>query len=389
MKAIRNICLGAAGLFLLSCSTSDFFLGRDNRPEAKPLPVVAGDVRTTVLWRHHLGDSGTEQGLTLQPAYQNGKIYAVSADGRLSVIDADNGKILSENDLGNRISAGVGIGAGQLFIGTAGGSLLALNAQTGQPLWREQLPAMILAAPVFADGLVFARTTDGTITAFDAGSGAVLWRYHTAEPLLSVRGNARPVIGGGVVILTTDSGEFVVLDERSGLPVIEQHIAVGRGSDPVARLVDMDTTAQIRHDILYAAAYQSMIFAIDLQAGMPLWEQNKVSTPKDIALNRDGIFLVSDIDHVIALNQRDGSIRWQNDALEGRYLSAPFALGNLIGVLDGQGYLHWLDARNGTLLGQKKIADSSAGVAAQILNDRVIWQLNDGSLIAFRPESPL
>lgn len=389
MKAIRYILLGAFSLFLLSCSTSDFFLGKDNRPEAKPLPAVAGDVQTSVLWQRYIGKSGTEQGLALQPAYQNAKVYAVSADGKLSVISADTGNIVLQVDLGNQISAGIGIGDGNLFVGTANGSLLALNSETGKPLWREELPAMILAAPVFADGLVFARTTDGTLTAFNANSGAVRWRYHTVEPLLSVRGNARAVVGGGVVILTTDNGYFVVLDEQSGLPLIEQRIAIGRGSDPVSRLVDMDTTAQISHDILYAAAYQSMIFAVDLQAGQPLWQQDSVSTAKEIALNQDSVILVNDIDHVIALDRRNGKIRWQNDALEGRYLSAPFALGNFIGVLDGEGYLHWLNAQTGMLIGQKKIASGSADVAAQILNNRIIWQLNDGNLISFRPESSL
>ena len=130
-----------------------------------------------------------------------------------------------------------------------------------------------------------------------------------------------------------------------------------------------------------------MLFAVDLQKGQPLWQQEQASTQKDIALNRDGIYLVSDTDHLIALNPQDGRVRWQNDRLEGRRLSPPFALSDgRVGVLDYEGWLHWIDGASGELIGQQKIAAGSADTPAVVLRDSILWQLDDGTLLKFRPQ---
>mgnify|MGYP000179999830 FL=1 len=388
MQRRRLIQLGSAALLLSSCSsTSDFFLGKDNRPAPKPLPASSGRVATTVLWKHKLGDGGEERGLRLKPAYDGGRIYAISANGRLYAFEGESGAQLWQEKLGNDISGGVAVDRNNVYLGTNNGDLLAIASDDGETSWRAPLSGLMLAAPVAADGMVYARSIDGTLTAFDADNGSELWRYHSNEPVLSVRGNAEPVVGGGVVIITTDNGYFIALDQRNGLPVIEQRVASSSGSNPVSRLVDMDSTPLVANGILFGAAYQSMIFAVDLQQGQPLWQQEKVSTQKDIAINHDGLYLVSDIDHLAALNPRDGSLRWQNDRLEGRRLSPPFALSDgRVGVLDYEGWLHWIDGASGELIGQQKIAATSSDTPAVVLRDSILWQLKDGTLIKFRPQ---
>ena len=388
MQRRRLIQLGAVALLLASCSaTSDFFLGKDNRPAPKPLPASSGQVATNILWKHNLGDGGADKGLALKPAYDGGRVYAVSADGRLYAFEGESGAQLWREKLGNDISGGVAVNRNNVYLGTYNGDLLALSSEDGETRWRAPLSGLMLAAPVTADDRVYARSTDGTLTAFDADNGSELWRYHINEPVLSVRGNAEPVVGGGVVIITTDNGYFVVLDQKNGLPVIEQRVANSSGSNPVARLVDMDSTPIVANGILYGAAYQSMIFAVDLQQGQPLWQQEQTSTQKDIAINRAGLYLVTDTDHLVALNPQDGKIRWQNDRLEGRRLSPPFALADgRLGVLDYEGWLHWLDGTSGELIGQQKIASTSADTPAVVLRDSILWQLSDGTLIKFRPQ---
>ena len=92
MQRRRLIQLGAVALLPASCSsTSDFFLGKDNRPAPKPLPPSSGRVATVVQWKHNLGDGGADKGLALKPAYDGGRVYAVSADGRLYAFEGESG----------------------------------------------------------------------------------------------------------------------------------------------------------------------------------------------------------------------------------------------------------------------------------------------------------
>ncbi|MDO5089986.1 MAG: outer membrane protein assembly factor BamB [Cardiobacteriaceae bacterium] len=383
---LRHILLGSALLALTACSTTDFFLGEDNRPAAKALPATANSVQTSVLWTQRLGKENSAGGLALQPDSDGERIFAVSADGRLSAFDADSGATLYQVRLGNRISAGVAAAPGYLYVGTHNGDLLALNAEDGTPAWRQALGGQMISRPASDGQIVVARTQDGRISAFRADSGQLLWRYHINEPAFTMRGNASPVIGGGVVIVTSDSGYFVVLQQENGLPVVEQRLAIGRGSGRVSRMVDMDATPMVNRGLLFGAAYQSMMFAVDLERGAPAWQQEAVSTPRDFALSQDGLFLSTDIDHIAALNQQDGSIRWQSAALEGRGLSPVFAIPGRIGVLDREGYLHWLDDQRGTLLGQTRIGRAAASAPPLVLRDKIVWQLDDGRLVAFRPQ---
>lgn len=370
--------------FLTGCSTSDFFLGKDNRPPPKDLPQISQQVATTILWQKKLGKGSAEAGLHLKPALVNEVVYAVSANGKVYALNSQTGAEIFAVNLGNDISAGVAADNRAVYVGTKNGNLIALDSQNGRVLWRESLPSMMLSPPVVDQGMVVARSVDGSVSAYTQ-DGDLLWRYHLQAPILSVRGNAAPVVGGGVVILTSDSGFFVVLDQLSGMPVADLRIASGRGNNPVARLVDMDATPQINNDVLFGSAYQSMIFAINLTEGAPLWRQEALSTQQDFALSPDSIYVTTDIDHVASLKQIDGAVRWQNDQLEGRYLSPTVAVPGRVGAIDFEGYLHWFSANDGRLIGQTRVGKTNASSAPLVMRDRILWQLADGTLLALRP----
>lgn len=384
---VMHVCLAAAAFWGLSaCSTTDFFLGEDNRPQAKALPAASGSVQTDVLWTQRLGGGKPASALALQPDSDGRRIYAVNADGRLYAIDSANGETVYNVRLGNQITAGVLAYGPYLFLGTKNGDLLAVNAEDGTPAWRQSLGGQMLSRPAGSDGVVVTRTLDGKVSAFRAETGQLLWRYHILEPAFTLRGNASPIIGGGVVIVTSDSGYFVVLQLESGLPVFEERLAIGRGSGRIDRMVDMDATPMVNQGRLFGSAYQSMMFALDLEKGTPAWEQPQVSTPRDFALSPDAVFLSTDTDHVAALEQRDGSIRWQNAALEGRKLSPALAVPGRVAFLDSEGYLIWLDDRTGAVQGHTRIGSSGATAPALVLQDKIIWQLDSGHLVAFRPQ---
>lgn len=382
---MRVLLLGAVGAGLAGCS-GDFFLGEDNRPQAKDLPAATGSVQTEVLWTQRLGGGTPSAALALQPDSDGRHIYAVNPDGRLYAFDAGSGEQAYNVRLGNQITAGVLASGPYLFLGTKNGDLLALHAADGTPAWRQSLGGQMLSRPAAGNGVVITRTLDGKISAFRAESGELLWRYHISEPTFTMRGNASPIIGGGVVIVTSDSGYFVVLQLETGLPVLEERLATGQGSGRIDRMVDMDATPMVHQGRLFGAAYQSMMFALDLEKGTPAWQQNQVSTPRDFALSLDGVFLSTDIDHVAALNQSDGSIRWQNRELEGRKLSPALAVPGRVAFLDGEGYLIWLDDQRGTVLGHSRVGNSGASSPPLILQDKIVWQLDSGQIIAFRPK---
>lgn len=372
-------------LFMLTgCSFNDFFLGEDNRPEPKelqPLDHQAVDMR--VLWQKKIGKGNANGDLSLLPAVVDDRVYVVSADGHLRVLRVSDGSEQLHVALKNKVTAGVFVDHGQILLGTANGDLKALSVEDGEPLWRAALSSNLLSRPVAGEGIVIARTQDGVIHAFKDNN--LIWRYHIPMPLLTVRGNAEPVVGAGIVVITADNGRLLILRQDNGEVLLDQMIVLPKGRSDIERITDMDATPKINNNVLFASAYQNSVFALDLESGQRLWSQN-ISTPHDFALSPEKIFLSTDKDDVLALDQKNGQPLWLNEDLQGRRLSPPIAIPGLVGVVDFEGYLHWLDDRSGEIVARLRIGDSGSHVAASVLQDRILWYLDDGQLVAIAPE---
>ncbi len=378
------LLLVLGGLALSGCSS--WFYGTSNEPEPVDLPEMAQSVATEVLWSHNLGDGGEEADLALSPDSDGQSIYAISANGRFYKFDAQSGEERFDVKVGREITGGLRYAGDMVLAGAANGDLLALSSHDGRMLWASPLGSQLLSQPALGENMIVVKTDDGAISAVDPQDGTILWRYQGSEPLMTIRGSGAPVVGGGVVISTSSNGYFTVLNQATGLPMVNTRIAMGSSGNPMANLVDQNATPVINNAQLFAAAYQSMVYSVDLQAGKPLWENNQVSTLNQLALSPTALYVTESDGTVSALNQTDGTIAWQNKQLLGRKLSPPLAIPGRVAVVDYEGYLIWMDAETGRLLGDHDIGGSNALSSPLVLDSRIIWQLADGRLVAFRPQ---
>lgn len=381
-RSFLPLILGAS--LLGGCSS--WFYGSSNEPEPVDLPEMTQSVSTEILWRKNLGDGGEEANLALAPDSDGRSVYAISANGRFYKLDAQTGEEQFDVRIGREITGGVRYAGDMVLAGAANGDLMALSSSDGRVLWNSPLGSQLLSVPALGENMIVVKTDDGAITALDPQDGTSLWRYQGSEPLMTIRGSGAPVVGGGVVIATSSNGYFTVLDQATGLPMVNTRIAMGSSGNPMANLVDQNATPVINNAQLFAAAYQSMVYAVDLQAGQPLWENNQVSTLNQLALSPTALYVTESDGTVSALNQADGTIAWQNKELLGRRLSPPLAIPGRVGVVDYEGYLIWLDSETGRLLGNHEIGDTHALSSPLVLDSVILWQLADGRLVALRPQ---
>ena len=86
-----------------------------------------------------------------------------------------------------------------------------------------------------------------------------------------------------------------------------------------------------------------------------------------------------------AFRASDGTQLWKSDKLKNRQVSVPYILGRAVVVGDFEGYVHFLEASSGELIGRAK-TDGSAITAAPVLaGDTLVVQTHDGDLYGFRP----
>jgi quinohemoprotein ethanol dehydrogenase len=153
--------------------------------------------RLGLVWSQDLPLGNT----VTQPIEARGKVFVASGYSVVSAFDASSGKLLWRYDskaaerAGYKLREGYGSRGlayedGRVFVGTHDGRLLALDAQTGRSLWsvltteRDDLRFISGAPRAFAGKVIIghggsdAATIRGYVTCYDAKTGRLLWRFY-------------------------------------------------------------------------------------------------------------------------------------------------------------------------------------------------------------------
>ena len=151
-------------------------LSKDNIEPPKALTEFAPTVTVEKLWTTGVGKGAKKTGVHLTPAYADGKLYAISTNGVLEALDAENGHTLWEKkDKKLAYSAGPSIGDGLLVVGTLDGMLFGLNPADGSERWHAEVSSELISAPAIDGGMVVVRAYDGHVYGFDAAKGERKW----------------------------------------------------------------------------------------------------------------------------------------------------------------------------------------------------------------------
>lgn len=136
------------------------------------------------------------------PVEHGGVVYFVSGHAVVHALNAVDGKQLWQYDpevhkvagfkmRGTWGTRGLAFDKGKLFVGTADGRLIAIDAKSGKPLWSSQTLSptdslYITGAPwVFGNTVIIGNggadfgPVRGYVTAYDQNTGRQLWRFHT------------------------------------------------------------------------------------------------------------------------------------------------------------------------------------------------------------------
>lgn len=379
----RLLCVALLAVMASGCS---WFKDRSNRENIEP-PVELTDFDETTeadrLWSQSIDDGEGKLGLRQAPALQDGRVYATSIEGNVYALDAATGKELWTVETGLRLSGGPGVGEGTLVIGSLDGDVIALNPDDGAERWRTKVSSEVISTPAIGRGLAVVRSNDGRVFGYSITSGERRWVYDRGLPSLTLRGNARPVIGGDNVYVGYDSGVLVALALENGAQQWEQTIAEGEGRTELERMVDIDGDIVATPSEIYVASFNGQVMALDAGSGRPLWNRD-MSVFAGLSLIGDKLLVSDKAGTVWALDRRSGASLWRQDGLAHRWLTTPVAQNDYVLVGDLEGYLHWLSLETGAFAARDKMGDEPFRATPQIA-DGVAYVINiDGKLAAYR-----
>jgi len=346
-------------------------------PKVGPLPAFDAKATAQLNWQVSLGGSG---GAGFAPAVRADTVYAASTDGALVSVDPATGTQRWRSNAGKPLSAGVGADESVLAVGTNKGEVLAFDA-SGKPLWQAKVPSEVSGPPKLADGTVIVWSLDGKIFGLSAADGSRKWVYQRATPPLTVRRFAGGIATRGGLFTGTAGGKLLAINVATGALAWEGNVATPKGATELERIADVTSLPVIDERQVCAAAYLGRVACFDALRGTLTWSRDFGSLG-GLALDNRYLYLTDDKGAVQALDKATGASVWKQDKLKERFPSGPVVVGDYLGVVDTEGYLHLLDRNDGNLVGRLP-TDGKVPVSQPVAaGNAAIWQSAGGNLVS-------
>ncbi len=359
--ALPRSALLVAAVVLAACSSD----GKVREP-AELIDIVNPALKTQSVWNASAGEGSGDYSGMLRLAVAEDAVFAADVEGRVFAFDPADGKRIWQTDTDARVISGPTVAGNAVLVGSMEGQIVALKRADGTAYWTSNVSSEALAPPVSDGTLVVARSGDGRIYAMSAVSGKNVWMFDRGVPNLTLRGLGEPVIAGSLAFVGMDNGRVVALRMLDGQPLWEQLIAAPTGRNELERLTDVDAALVLEDGDVFAASYGGEVARVDGDTGQVLWRR-EVKSYAGMALSGNLVVVADEAGVVWALDINTGAAAWKNEDLKYRKLSPPAVLDGHVVVGDFEGYLHWLDAKDGRLVARSRVGSDpirTAPVAA-------------------------
>ncbi len=376
-RLLTSCCLLSMGLALSACGLFD----KDNTPPPAALTNFQAEASPRLLWSARTSAAAGREFLKMSPAIGCDSIFTAGNNGVITATYKANGQRHWQTLTHYQYSTGPGVGDGLVVVGGMHGEVVALDEHSGKEIWATGVQGQVLAAPAISHGIVIIKTIDGTVHALDARTGQERWSFQKTEPNLILRGASRPVIVDNRVIVGFANGDLVKANLDSGDIIWRHAVATPEGAFAIQRMIDIDADPIIYDHQLFAATYQGKIAALDWNSGNIIWSHS-LSSYSGMAAEHDNVYVSDAQGTVWSLGADTGFVNWRQTSLHGRGVTGPAIMENTLVVGDQQGYLHWLDKRDGHFVARRKMGD--AIFAAPVVENNVLYAVNNqGHLVAY------
>ena len=382
MKAARLAAVAAFAAIVSGCSSWNplVAVGIMSEPANKPTPLapIQASLSPRLAWTHSVGKSA---GYSFRPAIFERRVYAISADGLLSIVDEDSGRSMLKVETKKQLSGGLEIGDGRVIVGTLKGEVIALDGD-GKVQWTSTVQGEVIAPAAVSRKTAVVRTSDGRIFGLNLEDGKRKWVFQRASPSLLLRSEAGVIAVGQDVVAGYPNGKLIALDIDDGKLTWEATVSLPRGATELERIADVAGLPVIDAGTVCAGAFQAKVACFEIASRNMLWSRD-LSTARAVVRDDRNLYVVDDTSQVHALAKDGGASVWKQDKLRYRRLTSPLVFDRTVWVGDFEGYVHMLAPDTGEIIGRIRV-DSSPINAMIPANGGVIVQTANGTLALIR-----
>ncbi|QJR11744.1 Outer membrane protein assembly factor BamB [Usitatibacter rugosus] len=365
------ITLGLAG-----CGV--FGIGGGDAPKPTPLTPIESTVAMKAAWTTPVGKA---LGFSFTPEIEGGRVYAAAADGGITMIEEDTGKVVGRIDAKRPISGGLAVEESKVIVGTSKGDVIAFDP-TGKTVWTTNVTSEVIAPASVSKKTAVIRTADGRIVGINLDDGKRKWVYQRPMPVLMLRSDTGVQAIGNDVLAGYPGGKLIALDIDTGQLTWEVTVSLPKGATELERIADISGVPVVDGARVCAAAFQGKVACFEIQTRNMVWSRD-IWSSKGLAVDGKNIYIADDTGNVHALDKNTGASLWKQDKLLYRRLTAPLIVAGRVAVGDIQGFVHVLSVEDGKFIG--RIATDGSPIRTMIpAPGGIVVQTANGSVVAIR-----
>ena len=177
----------------------------------------------------------------------------------------------------------------------------------------------------------------------------------------------------------TAGGHLLALDVTTGNVGWDATVASPKGATELERIADVTSLPFVDERQVCAVAYQGRVACFDIIRGDLLWSRD-LSSLAGLAGDERNLYVTDDKGSVHALDKTSGASVWKQDALTERRIGGPQLVGNFVGVVDVEGYLHLLARSDGAYVGRLATDGRPPTAQPAVLAGSSLWLSDAGTL---------
>ena len=225
-----------------------------------------------------------------------------------------------------------------LFV-SSDGSMACLSLYDGSLIWdytpRENRNEAINDGSAAGDGLFFVVKDDAKLYALDSETGRRVWTYQGSDQGL----RTTPAYYDGLIFLGEYNGIFNILDAKTG-----KRINGGGAGGAI-------NTPFANDGNVYFSSWDGSVQAVKIKSVIPLWNTNiKDPVTTSPAVSGGIIAVGTGRGLVVALDEKDGGIRWNFDCQNGSVSYMPMIANGKVFACPEGGNVYELNSRTGRLI---------------------------------------
>lgn len=252
-------------------------------------------------WTYH-----APANVVLTPATDGKLAIFGNSIGQVEALDLKDGRKKWTFNTQGAIYSSPAIVGNTTVLGSGDGSIYALQTNTGKQIWKFRTNAAVLGTPVIEKDVVYIGGSDHHFRAIDLKTGKQLWAFQGVEGTIV----GKPLLYEGKVIFGSWGRHLYALNQTDGTLLWKWN-----NGHPNRMFSPAMCTPVAYNGIVYVAAPDRVLNAIDASKGTSLWRNKEATVRESIGMAEDGsmIFGKTMNDEIVAYKTQatDPGVTWR------------------------------------------------------------------------------